>query len=66
MSDVGDHVVVINAKEVALSGNKWEQKTFHSHTGYVLSSCFVKMLEYNTPPCSVTILSKKCAHYQYV
>ena len=32
-SDVGDHVVVVNAKEIALSGNKWEQKTFHSNTG---------------------------------
>lgn len=32
-SDVGDHVVVVNAKEIALSGNKWEQKTYHSNTG---------------------------------
>ena len=34
-SDVGDHVVVVNAKEIALSGNKWEQKTYRSHTGFV-------------------------------
>ncbi|CAK8691177.1 large ribosomal subunit protein uL13m-like [Clavelina lepadiformis] len=33
LSDVGDHVVVINSKSVAYSGNKWEQKMFHSHTG---------------------------------
>ncbi|XP_078492329.1 large ribosomal subunit protein uL13m-like [Ciona intestinalis] len=32
-SRVGDHVVIINAKEIAYSGNKWEEKTFHSHTG---------------------------------
>lgn len=30
----GDHVVVINAAKVALTGNKLEQKSFHHHTGY--------------------------------
>jgi len=33
LSDVGDHVVVVNAKEIAFSGNKWEQKVFWNHTG---------------------------------
>ncbi|MFT8676568.1 MAG: 50S ribosomal protein L13 [Acetobacter sp.] len=32
--DCGDHVVVINAEKVALSGRKAEQKLFHYHTGY--------------------------------
>ncbi|QEO17279.1 50S ribosomal protein L13 [Acetobacter vaccinii] len=32
--DCGDHVVVINAEKVALSGRKEEQKLFHYHTGY--------------------------------
>ncbi|KAF0045232.1 hypothetical protein F2P81_001761 [Scophthalmus maximus] len=34
ISDCGDHVVVINTKEIAFSGNKWEQKVYSSHTGY--------------------------------
>ncbi|XP_062387495.1 39S ribosomal protein L13, mitochondrial [Sardina pilchardus] len=33
-SDCGDHVVVMNTRHIALSGNKWEQKIFSSHTGY--------------------------------
>lgn len=32
--DCGDNVVVINAKKINLSGNKWEQKTYIRHTGY--------------------------------
>lgn len=31
--DCGDHVVVINTKHIAFSGNKWEQKVYSSHTG---------------------------------
>ncbi|XP_057691067.1 39S ribosomal protein L13, mitochondrial [Corythoichthys intestinalis] len=34
LSDCGDHVVVINSKHIAFSGNKWEQKVYSSHTGY--------------------------------
>ncbi len=33
--DTGDHVVVINAAEVALTGNKADQKTYFRHSGYV-------------------------------
>uniref|UniRef100_UPI00358F2853 large ribosomal subunit protein uL13m n=1 Tax=Myxine glutinosa TaxID=7769 RepID=UPI00358F2853 len=33
-SDCGDHVVVINTRHIAFSGNKWEQKVYSSHTGY--------------------------------
>ena len=32
--DCGDNVVVINAKKVNLSGNKWDKKTYVSHSGY--------------------------------
>ena len=32
--DCGDNVVVINAKKVNLSGNKWDNKTYISHSGY--------------------------------
>ena len=33
--DTGDHVVVVNASKVALSGNKAEQKTYFRHSGYM-------------------------------
>ena len=32
--DCGDHVIVINAEKVTLTGNKRTQKTFYWHTGY--------------------------------
>ena len=32
--DCGDHVVVINAAKVKVTGRKLEQKVYHRHTGY--------------------------------
>jgi len=32
--DTGDHVVVINAEKVALTGNKMSGKVYYRHTGY--------------------------------
>ena len=33
--DVGDHVVVINAEKVRLTGRKLTDKTYRWHTGYI-------------------------------
>ena len=33
--DMGDHVVVINTRNVVLTGNKWNQKLYRHHTGWV-------------------------------
>jgi len=33
--DTGDHVVVINAEKVRVTGNKFEDKMYHRHTGYI-------------------------------
>jgi large subunit ribosomal protein L13 len=33
--DAGDYVIVINAKDVVLSGNKWSQKTYDRYSGYI-------------------------------
>ena len=32
--DVGDHVVVINADKIQITGNKAEQKIYYTHSGY--------------------------------
>src|SRR6202158_5526229 len=32
--DCGDHVVVINADNIRLTGNKLEQKVYRHHSGY--------------------------------
>ncbi len=34
-TDSGDYVVVINAEKVALTGNKWEGKTYESYSGWI-------------------------------
>lgn len=34
-ADCGDHVIVINADKVVLTGNKLDQKMYFHHTGYV-------------------------------
>jgi large subunit ribosomal protein L13 len=33
--DTGDHVIVINASKVVVTGRKAEQKTYFKHTGYM-------------------------------
>jgi len=33
--DTGDHVIVINASKVRLTGRKAEQKSYFKHTGYM-------------------------------
>jgi large subunit ribosomal protein L13 len=34
-ADTGDFVVVINADKVALTGNKWDNKIYYRHSGYI-------------------------------
>jgi len=33
-ADVGDHVIVINAEKIKVTGAKAENKVYHRHTGY--------------------------------
>jgi len=33
--DCGDHVIVINAGKVVLTGNKRDKKVYYKHTGYI-------------------------------
>ena len=33
--DCGDYVIIINAKEVMLTGNKLDDKIYYDHSGYV-------------------------------
>ncbi len=33
--DTGDGVIVINAQEIRLSGAKWDQKKYYTHSGYL-------------------------------
>lgn len=33
--DTGDYIVVINAAQIAVTGNKMQDKMYHHHTGYI-------------------------------
>ena len=46
--DVGDHIIVINAEKVAVSGNKMRDKMYYRHSGYIgslKSQSLQKLLE---------------------
>ena len=45
--DTGDHVIVINAEKVRLTGKKPEKKVYYRHTGYLgglKSTSFARMM----------------------
>ena len=45
--DTGDHIIVVNAKKVGLTGNKRSQKIYYRHTGYpggIRATPFEKMI----------------------
>lgn len=33
--DTGDHVIIINAEKIRLTGNKLQDKTYYRHSGYI-------------------------------
>jgi large subunit ribosomal protein L13 len=33
--DMGDHIVVLHAEKIAVTGNKLDDKFYHHHTGYL-------------------------------
>ncbi len=33
--DMGDHVIVLNAQDIQVTGNKRTDKMYHHHTGYI-------------------------------
>ena len=39
--DTGDHVIVINADKIELTGNKADQKTYFRHSGYMGGEKFI-------------------------
>ena len=45
--DTGDHIIVVNAEKVGLTGNKRARKTYYRHTGYpggIRATPFEKMI----------------------
>jgi len=50
-ADAGDYIVIVNAEKIRVTGNKFEDKLYHHHTGYVgnLKSVSFKDLQDKKP-----------------
>ncbi len=46
--DCGDYVIVVNAKDIKLTGKKWQQKKYYTHSQYPGSLKESTALEMNT------------------
>ncbi len=58
--DTGDHVIIINADKIEVTGKKMEQKTYYNHSGYVGGLKETKLSEMMTKkPTEVIMLSVK-------
>jgi large subunit ribosomal protein L13 len=58
--DTGDHIVVINAERIRVTGNKLKDKMYYRHTGYVgnLKSISLEKLMEKAPEQALTIAVK--------
>ena len=58
--DTGDHVIIINADKIEVTGKKMEQKTYYNHSGYVGGLKETKLSEMMAKkPTEVIMLSVK-------
>ncbi len=55
-----DHVIVINAEKIKVTGNKLEQKTYYRHTGYLghLRQTTLKRVMEKTPERAIEMAVK--------
>ncbi len=58
--DTGDHIVVINAEKVRVTGNKFKNKMYYRNTGYVgnLKSINFEKMQNDTPERIIEIAVK--------
>lgn len=58
--DTGDYIVVVNAANIRVTGNKMTDKMYHRHTGYVgnLKSISLEKLMEKSPEQALTLAVK--------
>lgn len=58
--DTGDNVIIINCKDVVLTGNKLNQKVYRRHSGYIggMKEVSAKVMFENTPEKAMMIAVK--------
>lgn len=45
IDDCGDHVVIINSREISMRGDEWEKRVYFHHTGYAGGASWTKAFE---------------------
>ena len=58
--DVGDHVIILNCKDVILTGNKLNQKVYRHHSGYIggMKEVSAKVMLEKNPEKAMTLAIK--------
>ncbi len=58
--DMGDHVIILNCKDVILTGNKLNQKVYRHHSGYIggMKEVSAKVMLEKTPEKAMTLAVK--------
>ena len=58
--DCGDYIIIINAKEVKLTGNKLDQKMYRHHSGYIggMKETSARVMMDNTPEKAMMLAIK--------
>ena len=58
--DTGDNVIIINCKDVVLTGNKMNQKVYRRHSGYIggMKEVSAKVMFENTPEKAMILAVK--------
>ena len=58
--DTGDHVIVLNVKDVILTGNKMDQKIYRHHSGYIggMKEVSAKVMLEKNPEKAMTLAIK--------
>ena len=58
--DTGDHVIILNAKDVILTGNKLNQKIYRHHSGYIggMKEVSAKVMLEKNPEKAMTLAVK--------
>ncbi len=58
--DMGDHVIILNCKDVILTGNKLNQKVYRRHSGYIggMKEVSAKVMLEKTPEKAMTLAVK--------
>lgn len=58
--DTGDHVIILNAKDIILTGNKLNQKIYRHHSGYIggMKEVTAKVMLDKHPEKAITLAIK--------